>query len=129
MGVGCPGGIFGVIQKIWGCFWNDSSGLGVVFGVTQVNRLDTMRVPMAVVSRGCFWGDPGVLGVFLGFSGCVFGAVFGSLMCFWDPQVNGLDTVRVPMDVVQFLRPKTKRLRRRQEQQRQQLESSRERLL
>uniref|UniRef100_A0A8D2PQE7 Mitochondrial ribosomal protein L9 n=1 Tax=Zosterops lateralis melanops TaxID=1220523 RepID=A0A8D2PQE7_ZOSLA len=49
---------------------------------------------------------------------------------FWcDVTVNGLDTVRVPMDVVQFLRPKTKRLRRWQEQQRQQLESSRERLL
>lgn len=118
-----------MIQKIWGWFWDDSGGFGVVLGVTQVNRLDTMRVPMAVMSRGCFWGDPGVLGVFLGFFGCGFGAGFGSLMCFWDPQVNGLDTVRVPMDVVQFLRPKTKRLRRRQEQQRQQLESSRERLL
>ncbi|KAM4878208.1 large ribosomal subunit protein bL9m isoform 2-T2 [Sylvia borin] len=44
-------------------------------------------------------------------------------------SVNGLDTVRVPMDVVQFLHPKTKRFRHWQEQQRRQLESSRERLL
>ncbi|KAM4878207.1 large ribosomal subunit protein bL9m isoform 1-T1 [Sylvia borin] len=49
---------------------------------------------------------------------------------FWcDVTVNGLDTVRVPMDVVQFLHPKTKRFRHWQEQQRRQLESSRERLL
>ncbi|XP_056367018.1 39S ribosomal protein L9, mitochondrial isoform X1 [Oenanthe melanoleuca] len=49
---------------------------------------------------------------------------------FWcDVTVNGLDTVRVPMDVVQFMRPKTKRFRHWQEKQRQQLESSRERLL
>uniref|UniRef100_A0A8C3P0X5 Large ribosomal subunit protein bL9m n=1 Tax=Cyanoderma ruficeps TaxID=181631 RepID=A0A8C3P0X5_9PASS len=63
-------------------------------------------------------------GVFLGFPGQIPG--FGG---FWGPQVNGLDTVRVPMDVVQFLRPKTKRFRHWREQQRQQLESSRERLL
>ncbi|XP_059727158.1 large ribosomal subunit protein bL9m isoform X2 [Haemorhous mexicanus] len=44
-------------------------------------------------------------------------------------NVNGLDTVRVPMDVVQFLHPKTKRFRHWQQQQQQQLESSRERLL
>ncbi|XP_062367515.1 large ribosomal subunit protein bL9m [Cinclus cinclus] len=49
---------------------------------------------------------------------------------FWcDVTVNGLDTVRVPMDVVQFMRPKTKRFRHWQEQQQKQLESSRERLL
>ncbi|XP_064257841.1 LOW QUALITY PROTEIN: large ribosomal subunit protein bL9m [Passer domesticus] len=49
---------------------------------------------------------------------------------FWcDVTVNGLDTVRVPMDVVQFLHPKTKRFRHWQQQQQQQLESSRERLL
>ncbi|XP_066065396.1 large ribosomal subunit protein bL9m isoform X2 [Chamaea fasciata] len=49
---------------------------------------------------------------------------------FWcDVTVNGLDTVRVPMDVVQFLHPKTKRFRHWREQQRRQLESSRERLL
>ncbi|XP_074385314.1 large ribosomal subunit protein bL9m isoform X3 [Zonotrichia albicollis] len=44
-------------------------------------------------------------------------------------NVNSLDTVRVPMDVVQFLHPKTKRFRHWQQQQQQQLESSRERLL
>ncbi|XP_058684784.1 large ribosomal subunit protein bL9m-like isoform X3 [Poecile atricapillus] len=44
-------------------------------------------------------------------------------------NVNGLDTVRVPMDVVQFLRPKTKRFWHWREQQRQQLERSREQLL
>ncbi|NXP58642.1 RM09 protein, partial [Chloropsis cyanopogon] len=50
---------------------------------------------------------------------------------FWGtiPRVNGLDTVRVPMDVVQFLHPKTKRFRHWREQQQRQLESSRERLL
>ncbi|XP_030821186.1 39S ribosomal protein L9, mitochondrial isoform X2 [Camarhynchus parvulus] len=49
---------------------------------------------------------------------------------FWcDVTVNGVDTVRVPMDVVQFLHPKTKRFRHWQQQQQQQLESSRERLL
>ncbi|NXH63195.1 RM09 protein, partial [Rhabdornis inornatus] len=49
---------------------------------------------------------------------------------FWcDVTVNGLDTVRVPMDVVQFMRPKTKRFRHWQQQQRQQLESSQEQLL
>ncbi|OWK50910.1 39S ribosomal protein L9, mitochondrial [Lonchura striata] len=46
-----------------------------------------------------------------------------------DVTVNGLDTVRVPMDVVQFLHPKTKRFRHWRQRQQQQLESSRERLL
>lgn len=33
------------------------------------------------------------------------------------PQVNGMDTVRVPMDVVEFMRPRTKRRRHWQAQQ------------
>nr|XP_041577065.1 39S ribosomal protein L9, mitochondrial isoform X2 [Taeniopygia guttata] len=52
---------------------------------------------------------------------------WGSFWC--DVTVNGLDTVRVPMDVVQFLHPKTKRFRHWRQQQQQQLENSRERLL
>ncbi|NXH87488.1 RM09 protein, partial [Edolisoma coerulescens] len=56
-------------------------------------------------------------------------AGFGVTRVFLGCQVNGLDTVRVPMDVVQFLHPKTKRFRHWREQQRQQLESSREQLL
>lgn len=45
------------------------------------------------------------------------------------PQVNGLETVRVPMSVVKFLRPKTKRYKHWLAQQQAQLAARREALL
>ncbi|XP_061872110.1 large ribosomal subunit protein bL9m [Colius striatus] len=49
---------------------------------------------------------------------------------YWcDVTVNGLDTVRVPMSVVQFLRPRTKRRRRRLEREQARLAAHRETLL
>ncbi|XP_069734459.1 large ribosomal subunit protein bL9m [Phaenicophaeus curvirostris] len=49
---------------------------------------------------------------------------------YWcEVTVNGLDTVRVPMDVVQFLRPKTRRYRHWLQQQEAQLAAHRETLL
>ncbi|OPJ71574.1 large ribosomal subunit protein bL9m [Patagioenas fasciata] len=49
---------------------------------------------------------------------------------YWcDVTVNGLDTVRVPMTVVQFMRPKTRRYRHWLQQQREALEATREGLL
>ncbi|NWI86464.1 RM09 protein, partial [Pitta sordida] len=44
-------------------------------------------------------------------------------------NVNGLDTVRVPMAVREFLRPKTRRRRWWLEQQRKRLEARREEFL
>ncbi|XP_027765082.1 39S ribosomal protein L9, mitochondrial [Empidonax traillii] len=49
---------------------------------------------------------------------------------YWcDVTVNGLDTVRVPMAVVQFLHPKTKRYRHWVQQQQKELQARREQLL
>ncbi|NXX30407.1 RM09 protein, partial [Nicator chloris] len=79
-----------------------------------------------IVARHFLKNVSGFCGSFVGFLG------FPQLQQGQIPGfgvVNGLDTVRVPMDVVQFMRPKTKRFRHWREQQRQQLESSRERLL
>lgn len=45
------------------------------------------------------------------------------------PQVNGLDTVRVPMAVVQFMRPKTKRYKQWLAQHQARLAAHREELL
>ncbi|NXA57181.1 RM09 protein, partial [Nothocercus julius] len=49
---------------------------------------------------------------------------------YWcDVTVNGLDSVRVPMSVVQFMRPKTKRYRHWLAMQEAQLAARKEQLL